>query len=197
MRTSTKIWLIIAIITNLAMLYFFNPLINALHYTGGYITIQSTWETYVALGIFILANISGGIIIIRFIKSQPFSRQIFFSTLFPTITFVSLFLFFFNITTMQQIGIVTIVRDSLNINTSTSRYIWMGIVSAIYAIYLLITYAILSKPIRKLEKTLQQLKYNETFKQPIKIGGSREFKSMEEDLKIINNELNKVNLKNQ
>ena len=193
MRTSTKIWLILAIISNLAMLYFFKPLINALHYESGYIAFTSSWEVYVGLIFFILANISGTIVIYRFIKAQSFSHQIFFTTFFPTITFVSLAFFFLNINTMEQVGIIPIIRDTLNINTSTSRYIWIAILCGIYAIYLLITYAILSKPIKKIEKILNYIKHGETPKNNIKIGGGKEFQSIEEDLKIINNEIIKNN----
>lgn len=193
MRKSTKVWLILAIVSNLSMLYFYRPLLKSFRYSNGYISISATWDAYVGLAMFILANISGTIILARFIKAQTFSRQIFFTTFFPTITFVSIVFFFFNITRMEDNQIATAIRDSLNITTSTSRYIWIGIIAVVYAIYLLITYAILSRPIRKLEKAINLIKHGEVTKRPIKIGGSKEFQSIEEDLKVIKSEINKQN----
>ena len=189
MRTSTKVWLIIAIITNIAMLYFYEPMINALTYVNGTVGVSATWEAYVGLGLFILANISGFIVFARFIKSQTFSRQIFFTTLIPTITFVSLMFFFFNITTMKQIGIVAIIRDGLSINTATSRYIWMAVVAGIYAVYLLISYFFLTRPIRRLEKALEIIKFGGEPKKSLDLGGSKEFRAIEKDLRKINLEI--------
>ena len=195
MRTSTKIWLIIAIITNIAMLYFYEPMINAITYLNGAVYLTANWEAYVGLGIFILANISGFIVFARFIKAQTFSRQIFFTTFLPTITFVSLMFFFFNITTMEQIGIVAMVRDGLSINTATSRYIWMAIITAIYSVYLLISYFFLTKPIRKLAKSLEIMKFGGEPKKNLDLGGSKEFRAIEEDLKKISLDIKEKNAK--
>lgn len=189
MRTSTKVWLIIAIITNIAMLYFFEPMINALTYVDGSVHLTANWEAYFGLALFLLANISGFIVFARFIKAQTFSRQIFFTTLLPTITFVSLMFFFFNITTMEQIGIVAMVRDGLSINSATSRYIWMAVVAVIYAVYLLITYFFLTKPIRRLEKALEIIKFGGEPKKSLELGGSKEFRAIEADLRKINLEM--------
>ena len=189
MRTSTKVWLIIAIITNIAMLYFFEPMINAITYIDGSVSFAPDWEVYVGLVLFIIANISGFIIFSRFLKAQTFSRQIFFTTLLPTVTFVSLMFFFFNITRMEQIGIVAMIRDGLSINTATSRYIWMAIVTGIYAAYLLISYFFLTKPIRKLEKALEIIKFGGEPKKSLELGGSKEFKAIEADLRKINSEM--------
>ena len=189
MRTSTKVWLIIAIISNIAMLYFFEPMLNALSYIDGKVFFNANWETYIGLILFAIANISGFVLFARFIKSQTFSRQIFFTTLVPTITFVSLLFFFFNITTMKQIGIVALIRQGLAINSATSRYIWMAIVSGVYAIYLLISYFLLTKPIRRLEKALEIIKFGGEPKKSLDLGGSKEFRAIEADLRRINLEI--------
>lgn len=179
------------------MLYFFEPLVNSFNYVEGMINISLTWETYVALALFVLATISGFVVYARFIKTQTLSRQIFFSTIIPTITFMFLMFFFFNITTMEQIGIVAAIRDGLAINTATARYIWMTIVAVIYSVYLLITYFFLTRPIRKLEKALEIIKYGGEPKKSLDLGGSKEFRSIESDLKQINEEIKHNNRKNK
>ncbi|MBO4412568.1 MAG: hypothetical protein J5779_00955 [Clostridia bacterium] len=185
MRKSTKIWLILMIVSNIALLYFYQPFINSLTYINGKVALNLNWEFYIGVAMFALANISGFFVIGRFIKAQSFSGQIFFNTLFPTITFVLLLYFFYNITTMEQIGIVALIRDSLNINTTTARYIWIGIVCATYLLYLFITYIFLSRPIKRVERALQKLKYGETNKN-LNIGSAKEFQNIEEDLKKLN-----------
>lgn len=185
MRKSTKIWLIIMIISNIALLYFYQPFINSLTYINGNISLNLNWEFYLGIAFFALANISGFVVTTRFIKAQSFSNQIFFNTLFPTITFVLLLFFFYNITTMEQIGVVALIRDSLNINTTTARYIWIAIASATYLLYLFVTYIFLSRPIKKVQKALEKLKYGETNKN-LNIGSAKEFQNIEQDLKKIN-----------
>ncbi len=185
MRTSTKIWLILTIISNVALFYFFAPMIDALKYIDGGIRFEFTWETYVGLGMFIIANIAGTIVMVRFIKSQPLHRQIFFSTLIPTTTFVLLMLFFFTITTRDQTDIVAIVRSTLGINEASSRFIWMAVVVAVYALFMYVTYINLSKPVKKIERVVEVLRDGKTRK-PIKVGGGVQFQGIEYDLNQIN-----------
>ena len=90
---------------------------------------------------------------------------------------------------MEQVGVVAAIRDGLAINTATARYAWMAAVSGVYAIYLLITYFFLTKPIRKLEKALEIIKYGGEPKKSLNLGGSKEFRSIENDLRQINQEI--------
>ena len=193
MRKSTKIWLIIMIISNVAMLYFFEPMIKSINYVGGQISITPNWEAYVGFALSIIATVSGFVIFSRFLKSLSLSKQIFVSTIVPTITFMFLMFFFFNITSMEQVGVVAAIRDGLSINTSTQRYIWMAVVAVIYSIYLLITYFLLTKPVRKLEKALEIIKYGGEPKKSLDLGGSKEFRAIEMDLRAINQEIKENN----
>lgn len=193
MRKSTKIWLIIMIISNIAMLYFFEPMIKSINYVGGQISITPNWEAYVGFALSIIATVSGFVIFSRFLKSLSLSKQIFVSTIVPTITFMFLMFFFFNITSMEQVGVVAAIRDGLSINTSTQRYIWMAAVAVIYSIYLLITYFLLTKPVRKLEKALEIIKYGGEPKKSLDLGGSKEFRAIEMDLRAINQEIKENN----
>ena len=185
MRTSTKIWLIIAIITNIGLLFFFGDVLNSIKYNSGGLRFELTWGTYVGIILFILANISGFIVFVRFIRKQPLNRQIFFSTIPPTVTFVFLILFFFTIHIREQTQIVTAIRDGLGIYDATSRYIWMGVVVLAYALFLYFTYTNLSKPVKKIEKAVELLRNGKT-KDSIKVGNSTQFITIENDLNQIN-----------
>ena len=154
MRTSTKIWLILAIISNVALFYFFRPLIDSIKY-------------------------------VRFVRTQPLNRQIFFSTIPPTVTFVFLMLFIFTINVREQTDIVTAVRVGLGIFDSTSRYIWMIVIVLAYALFLYLTYSNLAKPVRKIERAVEVLRDGKT-KKPIKLGNSKQFLGIEYDLNQIN-----------
>lgn len=185
MRTSTKIWLVLAIISNVALFYFFRPLIDSIKYGENGIYLEINWEWYVGLSMFILANISGAIVFVRFVRTQPLNRQIFFSTIPPTVTFVFLMLFIFTINVREQTDIVTAVRVGLGIFDSTSRYIWMIVIVLAYALFLYLTYTNLAKPVRKIERAVEVLRDGKT-KKPIKLGNSKQFLGIEYDLNQIN-----------
>lgn len=185
MRTSTKIWLILTVISNVALLYFFRPMLDTIKYGAAGLYFEFTWESYVGLAMFVLANIAGTIVFVRFIRVQPLNRQIFFSTIPPTSTFVFLMLFFFTITMREQTDIVTAVRVGLGIGDPTTRYIWMIVIVAVYVLFLYLTYSGLSKPVRKIEKVVEKLRNGKT-KTPIKVGNSKQFQEIESDLNQIN-----------
>ena len=52
-------------------------------------------------------------------------------------------------------------------------------------LYLFITYIFLARPIKKVERALEKLKYGETNKN-LNIGSAKEFQNIEQDLKKIN-----------
>lgn len=185
MRVSTKVWLIFAIISNVALLYLFRPMISILEYNDSIITFNFTIEGYIGLAFFILTNISGNIIFLRFMRTQPLSSQIFFSIIPPTITFMLLFLFFFTVNTSSQTEFTSTVRTILRIESSNAQYIWMGIVAGVYIIFISIICFIISKPLKRVEKAIELLRNGKTRK-IIKIGGGKQFKNIEEDLNIIN-----------
>lgn len=185
MKTSTKIWTLLAIVSNVALLYFFRPILDSIGYGPEGIYFDLTWETYIGLAMFAIACVSGSIVFLRFIKSQPLNRQIFFSTIPPTATFVFLMLFFFTINTAEQTDIVTAVRAGLGISDASAKYIWIVVIVVAYALFLYITYTNLAKPIRKIERAVEMLRNGKT-KQPIKVGNNKQFKEIEKDLNQIN-----------
>lgn len=185
MRTSTKIWLIIAIITNVGMIYFFRPMIGIIGYDGTSIYLNSSIEGWVGLALFVIANIAGPIVFVRFTKTQPLNRQIFFSTVPPTITFMLIILFFFTITTSQQTEFVSAIRSILAIDSESARYIWMGIAAAIYLVYISVMCYLVSIPVKRVEKAIEILRYGRS-KKSIKVGGGKQFKTIEHYLNAMN-----------
>lgn len=185
MKMSTKIWLILAIIGNIGLIYFFTALIHTIQYTGGQIYFNFTTEAYLGLAFFILANIAGTIVIVRFLKTQSLGKQIFFSITPITISFMAIVLFFLTIDTVKQTNLTVAVRIGLRIVNQTSQYIWVGIVGLIYMIYIAFICTIITKPLRKIERSVELLKYGKV-KKPIRIGESKQFKNIENDLNAIN-----------
>ena len=61
----------------------------------------------------------------------------------------------------------------------------MGIVAGVYIIFISIICFIISKPLKRVEKAIELLRNGKTRK-IIKIGGGKQFKNIEEDLNIIN-----------
>lgn len=185
MRTSTKVWLVILIVSNLLLLYFFRPMINSIRYenSGTYFVFNT--EAYIGIALFVIANVSGLIVGMRFISAQPLGRQIFFSIVPATVTFFLLVLFFYSITAMEQTAIVMAVRSGLSIVSPESRFIWVAVVAAIYVFYVSVICLIIAKPLYRVEKAVEILKDGKT-KKPIKVGGGKHFKNIESDLNQIN-----------
>ena len=71
----------------------------------------------------------------------------------------------------------------------------MAIITAIYSVYLLISYFFLTKPIRKLAKSLEIMKFGGEPKKNLDLGGSKEFRAIEEDLKKISLDIKEKNAK--
>ena len=137
-------------------------MLDTIKYGAAGLYFEFTWESYVGLAMFVLANVAGTIVFVRFIRVQPLNRQIFFSTIPPTSTFVFLMLFFFTITMREQTDIVTAVRVGLGIGDPTTRYIWMIVIVAVYVLFLYLTYSGLSKPVKKIEKVVEKLRNGKT-----------------------------------
>lgn len=160
-------------------------MLDTIKYGAAGLYFEFTWESYVGLAMFVLANVAGTIVFVRFIRVQPLNRQIFFSTIPPTSTFVFLMLFFFTITMREQTDIVTAIRVGLGIGDPTTRYIWIIVIVAVYVLFLYLTYSGLSKPVKKIEKVVEKLRNGKT-KTPIKVGNSKQFQEIESDLNQIN-----------
>ena len=185
MRTSTKIWLIIAIASNIGLWFFFSPILSGFSFQNNTLSVAFGWEAYVGIVFFSIATVSGLVVFNRFLKSQPLNRQIFFSTIPPTATLVFLALFFLTITTRNQTDIVTAVRVGLGIGTLTASYIWVGAISFVYAIFMYVTYSNLSKPVKKIGRAVEVLR-NGKSKKSFEVGKAKQFKEIEEDLNQIN-----------
>ena len=185
MRTSTKIWLIIAIVSNIALWFFFSPIIEGIKFESNAVSFAFGWEAYLGIVLFLIASVSGTVIFNRFIRSQPLNRQIFFSTIPPTATFVFLMLFFFTITTRDQTDIVTAVRVGLGIGSITASYIWISVIALVYALFMYVTYSNLSKPVKKIGRAVEVLR-NGKSKKTFEVGKAKQFKEIEEDLNQIN-----------
>lgn len=185
MRISTKIWIILAVISNVALFYLFRPMISILRYSDSVVTFNFTIEGYIGLAFFILANISGNIIFVRFLRRQALNVQIFFSVIPPTITFMLLTLFFFTITTGAQTEFTSAIRTILRIESEGAKYIWIGIISGVYIMYVSIISYLISIPLKKIERAVELLRNGKT-RRNIKVGGSKQFQNIEEDLNVIN-----------
>lgn len=185
MRTSTKIWLSLAVISNVVLFYLFRPMVAILGYSNSVVTFNFSLEGYIGLAFFILANISGNIIFVRFIKTQPLNTQIFFSVIPPTITYMLLILFFFTITTGNQTEFTSALRTVLRIESEFAKYIWIAIISVVYLIFISITSYLISIPLKRVERAVEFLRNGKT-KKSIKIGGGKQFRNIEEDLNAIN-----------
>ncbi|MDD4816299.1 MAG: adenylate/guanylate cyclase domain-containing protein [Clostridia bacterium] len=184
MKTSTKIWIVIFLISLIFSLLLFKS-VNSGIIIGDTIYFAFDFWGYTGLVFSAINFVSGNVIFFRFLKSQPFNRLLFFVTIPLTTTFMVISYLLLNLNAMGGNN-VQYVRQLLNVNaTNNNNYLWLGIVGLAYLLLLFITFNFACKPLRKVEKAVYRLS-NGRVGSDIQIGGSKQFVEIEHNLNKIN-----------
>ena len=184
MKKSTKIWLVIFIISTVGSILLSSYILE------GIVVGETLYFNFSALGYFgialsIINFISGNILYFRFIKAQNFSRMLFFMTVPLTLTFGGIIFLLNNINSIQDER-VQFIRQSLNISTTNNvSLIWIILVGIVYLILLFVSFMFACKPIKKIETAVVRLSDGRV-KDVIEIGGNKQFIGIEHGLNKIN-----------
>ncbi|MDD2445268.1 MAG: adenylate/guanylate cyclase domain-containing protein [Clostridia bacterium] len=184
MKTSTKIWIVIFIISLVLSLLLGGAVSQGIILENG-ISFNFSVLGYVGL-IFVIINfISSNILFFRFLTAQPFSRLLFFITV-PVTAFSAIICFYLiNLNTIQNPQ-VEYVRQVLNVSpTNNNNYLWLAIIVIAYLLILFISFKFACKPIKKVEDAVRRLS-NGRVPGEIQIGGSKQFSEIENGLNKIN-----------
>lgn len=189
MRTSTKIWLLLTIVSNVVLGFYTKPLLEAVYFNNG-VSFNLTNQAIVGIVAFVFANIAGGVTFFRFMQTQSYSRQLFFTTAPPTITLTIILYFIITINSnTEPTGVASVVKVALTISSvapKTATFIWICVTIALYFIYLFVIFALLTKPIKRLEDITKALGKGKTLSD-FDLKGGKQFKNIEEYLIQINN----------
>ena len=148
MKKSTKIWLIIFIISFVGSLLLFSVVSNSI-IIGESVYFNFDAVGYIGLAFMAISLVSGGVLYFKFIKAQNFSRMLFFLTVPLTLLFGGAIYFVSNINNISNTQI-EVVRQVLNISqTNNINYIWAILLTIVYLVLLFIVFNYACKPIKK------------------------------------------------
>ena len=184
MKTSTKIWSIIFIISTVFAILLAQEVFKGFIW-GQTLTFDFSVWGWVGVVMNVISNVALGVLFFKFLKTQPFNRVLYFSTLPLTLTFFAVSYGLLTINNYDNAP-VTYVRQVLNVSQNNiNNYLWLGVAGLIYLLALFLTFHFTCKPLKKVEKAVYRLG-NGYVANDIEIGGSRTFKEIEHSLNKIN-----------
>ncbi len=184
MKKSTKVWLIVFIISFVGSLLLFSSVSRGI-VIGESIYLNFDAMGYVGLVFMAISTVSGSVLYFKFIKSQNFTRMLFFLTVPLTLTFAVAIYLISDINSFNGTQIDTL-RQVLNVTLSNNiNYVWAILLTIVYLILLFLTFSYACKPIKKIEKAVSRLSDGE-IKDEIQIGGNKQFEGIEHGLNKIN-----------
>lgn len=184
MKKSTKVWLIVFIISFVGSLLLFSSVSRGI-VIGESIYLKFDDMGYVGLVFMAISTVSGSVLYFKFIKSQNFTRMLFFLTVPLTLTFAVAIYLVSDINSFNGTQIDTL-RQVLNVTPSNNiNYVWAILLTIVYLILLFLTFSYACKPIKKIEKAVSRLSDGE-IKDEIQIGGNKQFEGIEHGLNKIN-----------
>ena len=204
MKTSTKVLLVINIIALVATAVLFPALLSIISYQPAF-TLSFTAQSIVALILFSIWLITGGILFAKFLKRLSFPRKLFFVTVTYTGVFALIVVALLNVRQINYAPINAFANMAGVGTNMTIVYVLIGIFSALFIVALSLTFRKLSRPIKKINVILGELN-NNVHRDSYKIGGGKEFveisnqltsldqkmRDQEKLLKIANDEYEKV-----
>lgn len=206
MKTSTKIFIALAIATFVANIFLTPYLLKAVVPTGNGFTFNFTALAWVALAGQILFNIFFSILFFRFLKTQKLTNVIFFSLLPLTVAYAVFMVYITAVKTMSGTTAQSI-RATLNIATqenSYNNYLWAGLATLVYLIVLFVVVLFSCRPLSKVERITHNLGDGRMKSEGYKLGGGKQFKQIEHSLNKINynykvkdNKIRQTNLETQ
>ena len=188
MRTSTKIFLFLTIALNVAGIFLGKYLLAAIVPTGSGFVFNFTPLAWVALAVMVFANIFGGILFFRFLKTQRLSNVIFFSMIPITLVYGVFMTYIVGVKNMSGVTAES-VRATLNIATQENSYnnlLWAGLATLVYLIILFVTILFACRPLSKVEKITEKLSDGRVKYDDFKVGGGKQFQEIENSLNKIN-----------
>ena len=205
MRKSTKILLVLFILTVIPSLFLGKYIFAGITPTDSGFAFNFDVLGIVAIGLMIASNVLGTILFIRFIMSQSIDKAIFFSSL-PLVLIYGVGIFLLAELNAFDNPTARSARTLLNItpDNTYNTILWAVLLTIVFVVLLFINYFLLCKPLNRVEKIVARLGDGKVKEDKLKIGGVKQFNTIEHGLNKINNNyrskdnsLRKVNLETQ
>ena len=190
MRTSTKVLMILYILTLVGVILTSTFLFSAITITDNGINLNFDTWAYVSLGIVTINSIFAIILYLRFLRSQKISSKLFFSVVPITIVFAIATYFLATINNYNN-NTVSVVKQVLQINgTNINNYLWIILLTLIYLLIVFVLFRVITKPIRRIEQAIERLSDGYVGDR-ISIGTGSQYQKIEYDLNKINDNYKK------
>ena len=188
MRKSTKILFVIFIISLIGLTVSFSFLFSAISLTNSGLEINMTTMSYISFSFLALTIVLGIWLYVRFLKTRRFSGMLFFSTVPLTLIFATSTYFLTTIDNYKS-DAVGFIKVALKVGENKyNTLLWVIAITIVYFVLLYLIFKSLTKPIRKIEKSIADLA-DGNIKNNIDIGGNKQFATIEHYLNKINKKL--------
>lgn len=191
MKKSTKVFFLAWALSAVYLFFFIGQIADFfifLHIGEGLML-----QHYLTVTITIIFLAASVFLFFRFLKTQPFNRQIFFVTIPPTLFLTASFILLFWLSTAepqnQYLGNLRTNINLVNVGGMNSNlyflFMWIGISLLVYFVYLFLVYFLMTRPIRKSLNYVGKLADGKV-KGEIKLGGGKQFSKIQQSLQKIN-----------
>ncbi len=187
MKTTTKVLLVIFIVTTIPSIFLGKYLFSAIIPVEGGFEFSFDTYAYIALAFIIVSNVLGGILYFKFISSLKLSKAIFFS-IFPLTVFYGLGLYSLASVNSFDGSVASVVKQTLNISEGNNynSILWAILLSIAYLGLVFLSIVIVCKPMQKVEKIAVRLGDGRVKEGNFNIGGIKQFQGIETALEKIN-----------
>lgn len=188
MRKSTKVLLILFILTLIPAIVLGGSIFEGITPTGSGFTFNFEIKGIIALVLLALSGIFGFILFFRFIMAQPMANAIFFSSLPLMLIYGALMFLLVDLSTFQN-DTAESVRTILNISPDNAynTILWAILLTIVFVLIMFLNFFLLCKPMGRVEKIVVRLGDGKVKDSQLKIGGGKQFNNIEHGLNKINN----------
>lgn len=205
MKKSTKILLILYILVLIPTLFFGQYVFKGIIPTDTGFAFNFEIKGVIGLILSGVAGVLGTILFYRFIMAQTIDRALFFSSIPLMLVYGAGIFLLAQLITFDN-STARSVRSLLNISADNAynTVLWAILFTIVFVVILFINYFALCKPINRVEKIVTRLGDGKVKEEKLRIGGGKQFNTIEHGLNKINNNyrskdnsLKKVNLETQ
>ena len=188
MKKSTKILLILFIITLIPVLIFSKSIILGIFPVDNKIVFKFDTKAIIGLCFAGINIIIGSILFFKFLNILSLDKVLFFTSA-PLVIVYGLLLFFLAYLNSINNDFSKAIKSFLNItpNNTYNLILWVVIISVIFISLLFFNYLLVCRPVSKVERVVSRLGDGIVRNGRFNIGGGKQFNNIEHGLNKINN----------
>ena len=187
MKTSTKILLLLTLLSLLPATLLFKNILDCISVQDGRFVINLSTLGILGLVSNAIFTVLSTILFVKFLKRQRLASAIFFSVAPLTFMYGAFVLISTDVKEMSGVT-AEAIRTTLNITPTTgyNNYLWCALATIVYLFLLFVILMVLCRPLSKVEKVTQKLGDGRIRQDDYKVGGGRQFREIEHSLNKIN-----------